>query len=316
MAKPAFKPNRIFLVGCPRSGTTLLQCFLGAHPEIATFPETHFFTHLVAQWRSRLAGMPRRDLAGRAGGTMSDLRIRLGISRGGGRERLASFLKEIGRPELVARYPSGLSLKKHAQACLSILDTLAGEQKATAWLDKTPDHLGYIDVIERYAGDCKFIHLIRNGTDVVASLHDANQRFPDDWQARFDTLDKCIARWNHSVELTARHLGKPNHLLVRYENLVEDPEAVLREICAFLDINFDKGMLQDHREVAKRVVLSKEEWKAGASTAVTNANGAKFQQLFTPEQRTYILDHLVAAPGDAAPAHTPAPSEAPAKQYA
>ncbi|MGL4503377.1 MAG: sulfotransferase family protein, partial [Planktothrix sp.] len=39
--------NRIFLVGCPRSGTTLLQSLLAAHPQIASFPESHFFQSLA-----------------------------------------------------------------------------------------------------------------------------------------------------------------------------------------------------------------------------------------------------------------------------
>ena len=39
--------SRIFLVGCPRSGTTLTQSLLAAHPMVASFPESHFFSHLL-----------------------------------------------------------------------------------------------------------------------------------------------------------------------------------------------------------------------------------------------------------------------------
>ena len=39
--------DRIFIVGCPRSGTTLLQSLLAAHPQIHSFPETHFFPNTI-----------------------------------------------------------------------------------------------------------------------------------------------------------------------------------------------------------------------------------------------------------------------------
>ena len=51
--------QRIFLVGCPRSGTTLLQSLLAAHPDITSFPESHFFRHLIdnRRWLHRTFGI-------------------------------------------------------------------------------------------------------------------------------------------------------------------------------------------------------------------------------------------------------------------
>ena len=39
------RPGRAFLIGCPRSGTTLLQSLLFSHPDVISFPETFFFVH-------------------------------------------------------------------------------------------------------------------------------------------------------------------------------------------------------------------------------------------------------------------------------
>ena len=47
------KIGRLFVVGCPRSGTTLLQCLLGAHSQIISLPETAYFADLISGQRSR-----------------------------------------------------------------------------------------------------------------------------------------------------------------------------------------------------------------------------------------------------------------------
>ncbi|MEQ8960988.1 MAG: sulfotransferase [Coleofasciculus sp. C2-GNP5-27] len=77
--------ERIFLVGCPRSGTTLLQSLLAAHPQIASFPESHFFRHLIPEFE------PKRRL--------------LGLSSRRGKPHFQRFMREIGHEEMQTYLP-------------------------------------------------------------------------------------------------------------------------------------------------------------------------------------------------------------------
>ncbi|HEY9661548.1 MAG TPA: sulfotransferase, partial [Allocoleopsis sp.] len=147
--------TRIFLVGCPRSGTTLLQSLLAAHPEICSFPESHFFSTLV----------PNRKLL-----RQLDLCVR------NIHPRLRQFFQSIGRDELVAQFPKrALFNHQYAHQFIQSLDQIAAEKDQRIWIEKTPGHLHYIDYIEKLNIDAKFIHIVRNGTDVIASFYELAQ---------------------------------------------------------------------------------------------------------------------------------------------
>lgn len=289
--------DRFFIVGCARSGTTLLQSLLAAHSRIASFPETMFFSDLVGQWDIRWFGetpCPRRRLRN----LLHDLRVRAGIAHPMGRMRVYAFLNEIGANELKALFPAaGFSLKEQIDACIAILDRLAERQGKPYWIEKSPTHLGYMDIIEKYVGPVKFIHILRSGPDVVASLTDVVSRFPGtDWCSQYDTVEKRINQWNHAVRLSANYSGHPNHKVIAYERLVTETPAVLQELCRFLGVPYDRTMLEDYGETAEKVILEKEGWKANNRDRIQNANATKFYALFNEEERAYIERRLIPLP--------------------
>ena len=174
--KSAVSPiqSRIFLVGCARSGTTLLQSLLGAHPQIATFPETHFFQRAV----------PGRRLA----------RL-IGLSSRYAPIQVHQFLLEAGRLNLEPLYPGrSHSLRRCTTAFIRILDAIAQEQNRSIWLEKTPGHLYHIETIEALVPQTKFIHLIRAGHDVTASLYAITREYDNAWDHQM-TVDECIYWW-------------------------------------------------------------------------------------------------------------------------
>jgi hypothetical protein len=265
--------NRLFLVGCPRSGTTLLQSLLAAHPAVTSFPESHLFQSIwIYRW-SRL----------------------FGLASSKGREQLNWFLQEIHQENLQHKLPKNARfMGQYSKVLKEALDCATLSQDKQIWLEKSPEHVRYIRYIEASIPDAKFIHLVRNGSDVVASLYDVTHkhRQPDVWGDEPWELDKCIRHWVRSVEFSSLHLNKPNHILVRYEKLVENSEAVLRELCDFIGTPFYPSMLKDYRKMAEKVVLKNEAWKASVVDPINNANSTKFYQLFSPEQQQYILDNL------------------------
>lgn len=264
---------RIFIVGCPRSGTTLLQSLLTAHPQIASFPESHFFKYLVfnqRRWRFTLGA--------------------LGIAPVTAKQRFEEFLDEIDQKKMQYHLPKfAIFAHQYAQAFINLLDLLTTQQGKNIWLEKTPGHLRYIDYIEKFVPGIKFIHILRNGADVVASMHEVTHKHPQIWGGARN-IDQCVDRWVEDVRISHSYSHKPNHILIRYEQLVEKPQLILKELCEFIGTEFNETMLEDYSAAAKQVVLKNETWKASVQGEIKNANSKKFYELFDETQRSYILN--------------------------
>ncbi|MEC4986622.1 MAG: sulfotransferase [Oscillatoria sp. PMC 1068.18] len=266
--------KRIFLVGCPRSGTTLLQSLLAAHSQITSFPESKFFVALNPIYE------PKRK--------------RFGLASRNAKPQLKKFLQEINCEEMFQLLPKyAIFASQYVKVFLEVLDNLTAKQGKSIWLEKSPPHLLHIDYIEKLIPEAKFIHILRNGSDVVASLYDVTHRYNSNsaWGRPYE-LDECIEGWIRDVQISLNQRDKSNHFLVKYEQLVADPHAVLKPLCEFIGVQFEEKMLTDYRQAATKVISDRETWKAGASQKIQNANATKFYQLFNEEQREYILSKI------------------------
>lgn len=267
---------RVFLVGCPRSGTTLLQSLLTAHPQIASFPESHVLPEIVAN---------------------RPLFRRVGVATSKAQKNFAQVLHTLGLEHLQHHKPKvGVFTKEYVRSFVKVLDEATLQQGKDVWLEKTPRHLHYVESIEASAPSAKFIHIIRNGSDVVASLYEVTHKHAEVWGGPRD-IDRCISRWLQDVQLSKENLQKPNHLLVRYEDLVEETKATLESVCTFVGVPFTKSMLSDYQNASEKVLAPGETWKASVQQPISNANSKKFVELFSPEQREYILERISAMQG-------------------
>ncbi|NES78856.1 MULTISPECIES: sulfotransferase [Okeania] len=261
----------LFLFGCPRSGTTYLQSLLTAHPEIISLPETKFFHYLLPD------NEPKRRILG-----MASRRLRPKLE--------TLFKNEINRPDLLKYLPKNtLFIRQYTRRFLKIMNLLAEEEGKSIWLEKTPEHIRHIDYIEKNVPIAKFIHIQRNGIDVVASLYEVSNKYPKFWYGGFD-IDHCIDRWIEAVNITSQHLHKDNHILVKYEKLVDDTPTILKELCKFIGIEFDNKMLEDYQETAKSLVR-KQSGRVVSQGAV-NTRLQKFYQVFDQSQQEYILSRF------------------------
>jgi len=148
--------RRVFLVGCPRSGTTLLQSLLFAHPQVISFPETFFFVHVANErgWRRRI-GLAKPQ-SGRA----------------------ITTIREMVGDDSVSRRRRPLTIAGHADQFVRSLDATAQRAGATAWVEKTPSHLHRVGVIEQYVRSARFVHIVRDAWAAVASLHKVTHEHP------------------------------------------------------------------------------------------------------------------------------------------
>ncbi|MGB3535684.1 MAG: sulfotransferase [Microcoleaceae cyanobacterium] len=267
-----FKSNLpIFLLGCPRSGTTLLQSLLSAHPEIASFPESKFFQCLPPAENSR--------------------RCKLGIISHQLKPWLKTYFeKDIKRPEMLHYFPKIPLRKLYTQRFFKVLSILAAEQGKSIVLEKTPQHIFYLKEITTYCPQSKVIHLIRNGVDVVASLYEATHRYPQYWDGVWE-LDQCIDWWNRAVDISQQYAHDPNHLLVIYEQLLENPERVLQKICQFIQLSYYPEMIQNYGKASQYLILD-EAGRSVNRSQIKPSNSNKFCRVFTQKQQSYILSSL------------------------
>jgi hypothetical protein len=187
----------IFIVGCHRSGTTLLRLMLDSHRRISCGPETGLL--------SDLATLTRKN---------------------------AGYLKNYGLPE---EYWD----RKFAEFFDSFKRDYALSRGKSRWADKTPKYALSLEYILRLFPGCQIVHLVRDGRDVVAS-HRSRWGY---WSAI-----KATAKWPRYIR-AARSAGSvlpPNRYIeIRYEDLVREPEPVLRKLLVFLHEAWDPAVL-DH----------------------------------------------------------------------
>jgi hypothetical protein len=305
--KPAFRPvtspdglkimavpikTRAFLVGCPRSGTTLLQSMLYAHPDIYTFPETHFFKLMFGVSEQITVRYRPEEFSRRLRFLGYKTMLALGIVDPWRRARAWRRLRLLPNFNAAPRGKS-ISVRRNALAFVQFVDTATITTGRRIWIEKTPDHLFCVKQIQQYIPDALFIHIVRNGPDTVASLVDAARRYPDRWGKESPLLiELSVRRWNAALLESLQYRGDPQHYFVRYGDLISDPVKTLSGLCAFLGCEFDERMVSDHSRKAKELICETEPWKKSATGPIVDTQNTKFKEIFSSTWQDYILRHL------------------------
>jgi hypothetical protein len=271
-----FDPNamehRVFVVGCSRSGTTLLQSLLAAHPEVATFPETNFFWQI-------LENAPRRKYL-----------VQAGLATGREMESLQNLLERFGRDDLAASVPDQPWLFQTCmEVYLAVLDHLAEQQGGRLWVEKTPLHVRYTDTIERYACSPLFVHIVRDGREVVASIEDRAQKNPESFGGQ--GVEYGVRLWNECIQYTKARQRKNNHYVVRYEDLVEKTDQEMEELYQFLGLHYNPEMKENRAENPDQFILPFESWKKQVARPIQKSP-SKFQRLFDRKKQKQIEQAL------------------------
>ena len=248
----------VFVVGCPRSGTTMLQLMLHAHPRIALPPENRFV--LPAYQR-------RHEL-----GDLRDPHHRRELARWfATTPQFADLgLDERRMIEAVVAAPPTLG-----SAIGTVLRLYAERFGKPRWGDKRPAYLRHLPELLRMFPDAQIINIVRDGRDCVASLKEAPWSSPD-----FADLVDAWARAADASLRAARCYGPGTYCVVRYEDLVADPESHLRALCRFLGEEFDAAMARP-QEVAAVAVPGYKTWHTRTRQDVTTARVGSWQERLT-----------------------------------
>jgi len=265
----------VFVVGVPRSGTTLLASMLAAHPRLSCGPETQFFNKFSQRELRRCVedpAWPRRAVARLRRLSLADQSVL----------DLYGVSPELAAARLAARPPS-------VRAMLEVLVAPQGERPdQPRWVEKTPDHLRHLARIHAAYPDARFVHIVRDPRDVAHSM----TVLP--WASDAPLANAWVWRsWLEAMERQAEAVGAAVHT-VRYERLVGDPDRELRKVCGFIGETFSAAML-NYAGSAGSVRSANEPWKARNSDALAGDRASAWKQAGADDDLTAAISVLCAA---------------------
>jgi hypothetical protein len=127
--------------------------------------------------------------------------------------------------------------------------------------------------IEQVLPEACFIHIIRDGRDVALSLRDL-------WFSPGSDMTTLARQWRRDICATRRQsLGCRRYMELRYEALVREPETCLRDICDFIEIDYDCALTSYHRRAAARLLEHQGRTRIGGGVLVSKEDRLAQQRL-------------------------------------
>lgn len=218
-----------FIVGSGRSGSTLLRRLLNNHTRIVIPPETYVLGLAIKRYRQQ-STMRWNDLVEYVFSTFEfhpefktfDLSLR----------PLVNELKDASKENRNLAFMLNSFYHYYAQQHTG--------KDCELWADKTPVNTFSLERIYSVFPDAKFIHIIRDGCDVVSSYVTSGI---------YQSFEEAAKRWKMSVMLAEKFRKKhPETMLaIRYEDLVTEPKCTLQNICRFIGVEFEAQMLEERK---------------------------------------------------------------------
>lgn len=231
----------IFIVGTPRSGTTLMARILNSHCDIFIPGETHFFLDIYSQ-KKGLGSLKTDEARKILWQKLTSLYSR--YNEPADQERINHILSN---PSIEDELKN--SLTDYELMFTKFMELQMEYEGKQRWGNNAPKDLFYIEEIIDFYPDAKFIACIRDPRDFLKS-------YKGKWKATAESEVARIKRLYHPVVTTmlwkasmvklknTRNKLDQQHLLeVKYESLVTDPSLTLSNICKFLDVEFTADML-------------------------------------------------------------------------
>ena len=268
-SSPSSGAPPFFIVGCGRSGTTLLQSLLSAHPRIAVTPETHFLK------RADRAGAARREAPAdfeaywRALTAWSRFR-ELGVDPA----RVRARIEAAGRHDFRTVFAA-------------MLETYGEMVDKPRVGEKTPGHYRYLDRLFAWFPETRIVAIRRDPRDMVASqlaapwvadeMAPGRLRAPLIRRLRTFQVAHHAHLWrqtNDEIQVAAE--ADPRIHRVVYEEFVAAPDRELRRICAFLGEAYEPAMLAPRAEAPTQPVATtdriRSRWGDWAESHRARAN--------------------------------------------
>jgi hypothetical protein len=276
---------QFLVVGSPRSGTTVVQRLACEIPGVGMPPETHFFARfaldLLARHRFPLSGPELADAV--AAFARSGPAPEKAVD-GGAVEVAGLDVAALDVAAVVADL--GGTCRRPLELFDAVVRQLAGPAEVLG--EKTPNHLVWWRPISVAAPWMRFVVVVRDPRAVVASNLDMPWRTDATLPAWGDHIHLAFAMlWSffQGQALRMSHeLGPRRCLVLRYEDVVREPDAVRLRLASFLERPLDGAP----EAAPSSIVLPWETWKARALEPVDDRRVASWRDRLSPRVATEI----------------------------
>jgi len=249
--------NPIFIVGCARSGTTLLRSILSSHPNISIPRETSFFQYLDDFLdKNKIENLNKEDVLNFWTIYSSTRRF---TYQGLKKEKIEDILNK--KDQITFKY---------------ILDTLMRvyleSVNKNRWGEKTPGHEYHLQRILNWYPDAKIIFLIRDPRAVASSFKNVP------WGSNFIRIP--IKLWNRSIDCWEKYYSDSRVMTVKYEDLVSNVIESTKSICEFIKEDFTDDMIANRMSFIPSKVENSwtNEYEKQVSQEVTNDSINKWEK--------------------------------------
>lgn len=247
------QPTHIFIMGLNRTGTNLLQRILNSSADVAISGETHYLKHWIGYqgFQRELAGIADISTDSEVQQVVDYIyRIRSNFWRG---KNFWSWIQQnVDRQEFLQKL---LASDRSDHAVLDVVMAVYAAGKPIHG-EKTPAHIHSVPTLLEWYPQAKMIHTFRDPRAIFAS--EKRRQFMEYVTLPYRILGRSkpvlelflssyiIITWLRLIRLHHQYQRRfpNNYRLCRYEDLVNDPETCLRELCTWLEIDFNRAMLQ------------------------------------------------------------------------
>jgi hypothetical protein len=262
------KTPPFFILGNPRSGTSLVRLMLNNHPGISVPVECGFAVWFYESYKGK-APFDRNVVKQFVHDVLKSRKFETwGITQ--------TELEEALLKQRFEHY------REMAAAVYHVYAANKGKPDAIVG-DKNNFYVQHIETIKSIFPSPKFILVVRDGRDVACSYKELSKRQMSSVYAPAipATVDLVALEWVKTNTALLNELSA-NALLIHYEDLVRSPYPILRDICSFLGVTFDTSMLEyyRHNDEPKEFL----QWKAKTLEQLDPDNIGKYKLVLSQEE--------------------------------
>jgi hypothetical protein len=221
----------IFMVGYPRSGTTLAQSLVMCDKNVYSIPETHIFTK----------GLKYKRLPEFISNLWTSWYCYRWVDRCFGENLL---IYSTSRASLIRSF-------------FSFIEHKAKAENKSIILEKTPKHLNQIELISEIFPNAYFLHVVRKYKGAVPSMLKASAQ----WGGDSDMLPN-MRRWLSEVYTSFYYVNTSvNHTLLEYEDIVAKRADVVEFLNCHLNLTIESVTDEKLINMSKEIIEPNENWK-------------------------------------------------------
>ena len=269
----------LFILGNPRSGTSLFRIMLASHNNISIPPECGF----IQWWWSKYKAWSLEE-------SKSDSAVKDYIEDLKTSKKIETWNLDF---EALEKFIHASAPKNYSELCLAVLQQFAiqNKNKEVSYLgDKNNYYIHHLELLKELFPEAYFLIMVRDGRDVACSyknMSKLNTHSP--YKPNLpQNIPEIAKEWKeNNLNLYRFYLDHPHQAyFLRYEDLVTNTQRELMKICEFLDIEFDLGMLNYAELNAKNSIEPSQtlDWKRKTLEKPDKGNIAKYKTELTPSE--------------------------------